>query len=189
METELKLDFAHTAVLAMDCQAGIVSIYAKPKEEFVERASSVLRVARTAGMPVVLVQVGFRPGLPEVSDRNKFFAAIKSSVQRQSLFQGEVGAIHPGLGPEPGDIIVVKHRVSAFAGTDLRVDPPCEANRHDRTVRHIDERRRAVDSTRSHRCRLPGCSHSRLLCGPGCRTSCRTTHPAIPCTRGGSDSG
>ncbi len=121
METELRLDFAHTAVLAMDCQAGIVSIYAKPKEEFVERASSVLRVARTAGMPVVLVQVGFRPGLPEVSDRNKFFAAIKSSVQRQSLFQGEVGAIHPGLGPEPGDIIVVKHRVSAFAGTDLEL--------------------------------------------------------------------
>ncbi|MGA7415268.1 MAG: isochorismatase family cysteine hydrolase [Bryobacteraceae bacterium] len=121
METELKLDFAHTAVLAMDCQAGIVSIYAKPKEEFVARASSVLRTARTTGMPVVLVQVGFRPGLPEVNDRNKFFVAIKSSVQHQSLFQGDAGAIHPDLGPEPGDIVVVKHRVSAFAGTDLEL--------------------------------------------------------------------
>lgn len=119
METGLSLDFAHTAVIAMDCQVGIVSIYAKPKEEFVERASSVLRAARTAGMTVVLIQVGFRPGLPEVSDRNKFFRAIKSSLQHQSLFQGSAGAIHPGLGPEPGDILVVKHRVNAFAGTDL----------------------------------------------------------------------
>ncbi len=121
MDTEMKFDFAHTAVLAMDCQAGIVSIYAKPKAEFVERASSVLRAARSAGMMVVLVQVGFRPGLPEVSDRNKFFAAIKSSSQHQSLFQGDLGAIQAELGPEPGDIVVVKHRVSAFAGTDLEM--------------------------------------------------------------------
>lgn len=121
MEIELKVDFAHTAVLAMDCQAGIVSIYAKPKEEFVERASSVLRTARTAGLPVVLVKVGFRPGLPEVTERNKLFAAIKSSVQHQRLFQGDAGAIHPELGPEAGDIVVVKHRVSAFAGTDLEL--------------------------------------------------------------------
>lgn len=121
MGTALTLDFAHTALLAMDCQASIVSIYAKPKEEFIERASSVLRAARTAGMMVVLVQVGFRPGLPELSNRDKLLAAIKSSPQRQSLFQGASGAIHPSLGPEPGDIVVTKHRVSAFAGTDLEM--------------------------------------------------------------------
>jgi nicotinamidase-related amidase len=115
----MSFDVAHTALVAMDCQAGIVSIYAKPQEEFVERASSVLRAARSAGMPVIQVQVGFRPGLPEVSDRNKLFAAIKSSSQHQKLFEGAAGAIHPKLGPEPGDIVVTKHRVSAFAGTDL----------------------------------------------------------------------
>jgi nicotinamidase-related amidase len=115
----MSFDVAHTALVAMDCQAGIVSIYAKPQEEFVERASSVLRAARSAGMPVIQVQVGFRPGFPEVSDRNKLFAAIKSSSQHQKLFEGAAGAIHPALGPEPGDIVVTKHRVSAFAGTDL----------------------------------------------------------------------
>ena len=119
MGTELALDAAHTALLAMDCQAGIVSIYAKPLEEFVERAASVLRTARGAGMPVILVQVGFRPGFPEVSDKNKIFSAIKTSAQHQKLFEGAAGAVHPALGPEPGDIIVTKHRVSAFAGTDL----------------------------------------------------------------------
>jgi len=119
MGTEPLFDVAHTALVAMDCQAGIVSIYAKPQEEFVERASSVLRAARSAGMPVIQVQVGFRPGFPEVSGRNKLFAAIKSSPQHQKLFEGAAGAIHPKLGPEPGDIVVTKHRVSAFAGTDL----------------------------------------------------------------------
>ncbi|HWE51014.1 MAG TPA: isochorismatase family cysteine hydrolase [Bryobacteraceae bacterium] len=107
------------AVLAMDCQAGLVSVYAKPPEEFAARASQVLQSARSAGLPVVHVQVGFRPGLPEISPRNKIFASLKSSAQHQKLFEGAAGAVHPALGPEPGDIVITKHRVSAFAGTDL----------------------------------------------------------------------
>jgi len=103
----------------MDCQTSIVSIYAKPQEEFLARASSVLRAGRAAGMTVIFIQVGFRPGLPEVSSRNKLFAAIQASTQHQSLFQGSAGMIHPALGPEPKDILVTKHRVSAFAGTDF----------------------------------------------------------------------
>jgi nicotinamidase-related amidase len=121
MGNDMAFDIAHTALLAMDCQAGIVSIYARPQEEFIERSSTVLRAARKAGMQVVHVQVGFRPGLPEVSSRNKLFAAIRSSPQHQQFFQGEAGAIHPALGPEPGDIVVTKHRVSAFTGTDLQM--------------------------------------------------------------------
>jgi nicotinamidase-related amidase len=105
----------------MDCQAVIVSIYAKPPEEFLARASSVLEATRRVGMPVIHVQVGFRPGLPEVSGRNKLLAAIKSSAAHQKVFEGPAGAIHPALGPEPGDIVVTKHRVSAFAGTDLEM--------------------------------------------------------------------
>ena len=113
------MDITHTAVLAMDCQAGIVSIYAKPPEEFIARAAGVLTAARNAGMRVIHIQVGFRPGLPEVSSRNKLFAAIKTSPEHQKLFEGSTGAIHPALGPEPSDVVVTKHRVSAFTGTDL----------------------------------------------------------------------
>jgi len=119
MDAALRFDVAHTAVVAMDCQAGIVSIYAKPPDEFAERASLVLQAARAAGMPVMHVQVGFRPGLPEVSDRNQLFAALKSNPEHQKLFLGAAGAIHPALGPEPSDIVVTKHRVSAFTGTDF----------------------------------------------------------------------
>jgi nicotinamidase-related amidase len=111
------MDLLHTAVVAMDCQAGIVSIYAKPLEGFIERASSVLKAARTAALPVIHIQVGFRPGLPEVSDRNKIFAAVKANPQHQKLFEGSAGAVHPALGPEAGNIVITKRRVSAFAGT------------------------------------------------------------------------
>jgi len=117
----LSLYPAHTAVLAMDCQAGVVSIYAKPPEPFLGRCSSVLRAARKAGIAVIHVKVGFRPGLPEVSTRNPLFAGIKSSPQHQKLFEGAAGAIHPALGPEPDDLVVTKHRISAFAGSDLQM--------------------------------------------------------------------
>jgi nicotinamidase-related amidase len=108
-----------TALLALDCQAGIVSVYAKPPEAFIEKALSALRAAREKDMQVFHVQVGFRPGLPEISARNKLFAAIINSPQHQEFFRGASGAIHPQLGPEPGDIVVTKHRVSPFTGTDL----------------------------------------------------------------------
>jgi nicotinamidase-related amidase len=121
MANALSLYPAHTALLGMDCQAGIVSIYAKPQEPFLERCSSVLRVARKIGMPVIHVKVGFRPGLPEVAMRNRLFGSVKSSPQHQNLFEGPAGAIHPTLGPEPDDIVVTKHRISAFSGTDLQM--------------------------------------------------------------------
>lgn len=119
MEKPFSIDTAHTAVLSMDLQTGIVSIYAKGQADLVSRAASLLKKARDLGLSVIHVQVGFRPGLPEVSSRNMLFSAIKSSVQHQQLFQGSAGAIHPAVAPQGEDIVITKHRISAFAGTDL----------------------------------------------------------------------
>lgn len=111
---------AHTAVLSMDCQAGIVSVYLKDdKEAFLARAAGVLNHARSKSMTVIHVQVGFRPGLPEVSPRNILLGAIKSSAAHQKLFQAPLAAIPPAIAPKEGEIVITKHRVSAFAGTDL----------------------------------------------------------------------
>src|SRR5258708_3950468 len=91
---------AHTAVLSMDCQTGIVSLYVKDdKDAFLIRASSALNHARSKGMMVIHIQVGFRPGLPEVSSRNLLLSAIKSSPQHQKLFQTPLGAIPPAIAP------------------------------------------------------------------------------------------
>jgi len=114
------IDPAHTAVLSMDCQAGIVSIYTKEnKDGFLARAKSVLDHARAKGMMIVHVQVGFRPGLPEVSWRNPLFGAVKASEQHQQLFREPHGRIAEAVAPRENEIVITKHRISAFTGTDL----------------------------------------------------------------------
>jgi nicotinamidase-related amidase len=112
------VDFHRAAVLPMDIQRGVVSVYVK-EEGWLERVTTVVRHARQRQVPVIQVRVAFRPGVPEASPRNMFLSAIKASLPHQRFFQGETGAIHPAVGPEDTDLLVTKTRVSAFAGTDL----------------------------------------------------------------------
>lgn len=110
---------ARTAVLCMDMQSGIVAAYAG--DDLVSRAAQVLRRCRSAGMTIIHVRVGFRPGFPEINPRNVLFSAIKSSPRWQQMFDGPASEIHPALAPQQTDIVVTKHRVSAFLGTDLEM--------------------------------------------------------------------
>jgi nicotinamidase-related amidase len=120
MSDTFTIDPAHTAVLSMDCQAGIVSIYTREgRDAFLARVASVLNHARAAGMTVIHVQLGFRPGLPEVSSRNALFGAVKSSEQHQQLFRGPHAAIPDAIAPQDDEVVITKRRISAFAGTDL----------------------------------------------------------------------
>ncbi len=121
MGDSLAFEPSRTAVLGMDLQAGIVANYAKNDPALPNRAANILQCARNLMMSVIHVQVGFRPGLPEVHPRNPLFGAIKRSPQHQQLFLGAAGAIHPTVAPQADDIVVTKHRISAFAGTDLEM--------------------------------------------------------------------
>jgi nicotinamidase-related amidase len=114
----LDVDFRRVAVLPMDIQRGVVSVYVKD-DGFVGRVAAVLRHARQQRLAVIHVKVAFRPGVPEASPRNMFLSAIKASPPHQQFFQGDSGAIHPGVGAEDTDLTVTKTHVSAFAGTDL----------------------------------------------------------------------
>jgi nicotinamidase-related amidase len=120
MPDTFTMDPVHTAVLSMDCQAGIVSIYTREgKDAFLSRVGNVLNHARAAGMTIIHIQLGFRPGLPEISSRNALLAAIKSSEQHQRLFREPLGAIPESIAPRDDEIVITKHRIGAFAGTDL----------------------------------------------------------------------
>ncbi len=121
MTAQFSFGPARTAVLSMDNQAGIVASYANDQQALVARGASVLQRARSLEMCVIHIQVGFRPGMPEVSPRNLLFGAIKNSARHQKLFEGELAAIHPGLAPQQEDIVITKLRVSAFRGTDLEL--------------------------------------------------------------------
>jgi nicotinamidase-related amidase len=110
-----------SALLVMDVQQVVVDRY--PDPGYLPRLRTATDAARTAGIPVIYVVVGFRPGAPEVSPRNKAFG--KAALNLRALGPGPVDEaitrIHPGIAPQPGDILVTKRRVSAFAGSDLDV--------------------------------------------------------------------
>lgn len=109
-----------SALLIMDCQIGIVARVPTGADAALQRAATLLPAARRAGIPVIYVQVGFRRGYPEVSKRNQSFSAMSQTGQFVIPDDPDAG-IHPAVAPAPDDIIVVKKRVSAFAGSDLEM--------------------------------------------------------------------
>ena len=67
-----------TALLVMDMQNAIVERFAAAG--VLERAVAAATAARAHGVPVIFVRVAFRPGHPEVSPRNRAFAALAGSA-------------------------------------------------------------------------------------------------------------
>lgn len=101
----------------MDFQTELVAMFGDRAAPALARAAELGAAARAAGLPIVYVTVGFRPGYPEVSPRNAAFATLAQGNRFVTTTPG--ADIAPALGPQPTDVVVVKHRVSAFAGTDL----------------------------------------------------------------------
>jgi len=75
----------------------------------------LIAAARAKGIPVVYVIVGFRPGYPEISPDNKGFSALKQAGRLVNP------TVSPLLSPLASEPVVVKKRISAFAGSDLDV--------------------------------------------------------------------
>src|SRR6202030_1496399 len=117
MADNLSIDRPTSALLVMDLQARVVDNYAAGAEALLNRTAKLIAAARTAGIRVIYVVVGFRPGYPEVSDRNATFNGLKASGAFGT--GAENAKIHPAVAPLAQEIVVTKHRVSAFAGTDL----------------------------------------------------------------------
>ncbi|MFC4121735.1 cysteine hydrolase family protein [Nonomuraea zeae] len=106
-----------SALLVMDVQRVVVERY--PDPGYLPRLRKAVEAARAGGVPVIYVVVGFRPGYPEISARNKMFGPLAGAPADAG--SGEATRIHPDVAPEPGDVVVTKRRVSAFAGSDLDV--------------------------------------------------------------------
>lgn len=102
---------AKQALLVLDVQKVIVDRYADPA--YLPRLREAIDAARAGGVPVIYAAVAFRPGFPEIDVRNKMFGPLKARAVTAD------NEIHPAVAPEPGDIVVTKRRVSAFAGSDL----------------------------------------------------------------------
>ena len=102
-----------SALLVMDVQDGVVERLGSP--ELLEHLSAAVDAARAGGVRVIYVVVGFRPGYPEVSARNRAFSAITDSGQFLQV------SVHEAVAPRGDEPVVFKKRVSAFAGGDLEM--------------------------------------------------------------------
>ena len=115
---DLTLDNNKTALLMADFHADTMGVnpVVQQRQTF-NRAKEVLDAARNAGMFIAYIVVNFRPGFPEISDRNKTFSQRKTSGPTPA--SDPVTLIHPSVTPQEGEPVIVKHRVNAFFGTDL----------------------------------------------------------------------
>jgi nicotinamidase-related amidase len=102
----------------MDVQNGIVARFGD-NTAYLDRLARSIDAARAANHPVIYVRVAFRDGYPEVSPANKAFSALTGAGGMTETDQAT--QVHERVAPQPGDVTVVKKRVSAFAGSDLDV--------------------------------------------------------------------
>jgi nicotinamidase-related amidase len=109
-----------TALLVMDMQNGIVERI-DADGSALARVGAAAAAARDADVPVIFVRVAFRPGYAETSPRNKGFSALAEHAGDTFTVHSPATQVHASLGPEPGEPVVVKKRVSAFAGSELEV--------------------------------------------------------------------
>lgn len=108
----------NSALLVMDMQAGILGRLSDASKILIN-VSAAIAHARVKKIHVIYIVVGFRQGAPEISMNNKGFAIAKESFGNMDMTH--FMNVHEDLEPLKGDIIVVKRRVSAFAGSDLEV--------------------------------------------------------------------
>lgn len=108
---------ANSALLVMDVQNGIVARYAN--ERALVPLQQAVTQARAHQIPVIFVRVAFRPGYPDISPNNRSFAAIRD---RGGMAETDAATqIWAGVQPQAGEVVVVKRRVSAFAGSGLEL--------------------------------------------------------------------
>ena len=111
------LEAAHTALLVMDFQAGIVA-RAPQAEELVERARAAIHLVRDWGGQVGYVRVASEDEDFDVPDSSRMGASLRGSGQAFHA-DSPTTAIDERVTPEVGDVVVRKTRIGAFSTTDL----------------------------------------------------------------------
>lgn len=83
----------------------------------IERGARALGVARGLGIPVIHVRIAFPPGYHGI---NRHTPMGRFMLEHEALLEGSRGAeIIPDLAPSGDELVLTKHMVSAFAGTNL----------------------------------------------------------------------
>jgi nicotinamidase-related amidase len=88
------------------------------KHGCLEKTARVVEASRAAGIPVVYVNIEFRPGFPEL--KKPTYPLIESIQERNAFLRGSWDAAVPEeLAQADDDIVVINFNSSAFSHTDL----------------------------------------------------------------------
>ena len=104
-----------TALIVGDIQRGITSNYAFARQ-VVPPLADLLPRARAAGILVVFVRIAFRVNRADLPPDNALFSAF---FDAGDIFHEGAAGTTIDLPVEDQDVVVLKRRASAFAGTDL----------------------------------------------------------------------
>jgi nicotinamidase-related amidase len=122
MYTVERIDPATTALIVVDMQNDFVAP-AAPLETPAGRAmvpnlQRALACCREVGIPVIYTAHVHRPGGCDLG----LLAHAPPIARGEALVDGSPGAaIYPAVAPRDGEIVIRKHRFSAFYGTDLEM--------------------------------------------------------------------
>jgi nicotinamidase-related amidase len=106
------------ALLVMDMQNGTVSHF-KDNLEVLRPVQKSVEAARQHDIQVIFVRIGFSEGYPEIGPRSRLFSRV--SAYGAMTLTDTATQIHESVQPQPGEPVVTKYRVSAFAGSTLEV--------------------------------------------------------------------
>jgi len=134
----VEIDLAQSAVVVVDMQNAFASKHGmldiagvdiSGAPTVIQSIAGVLEAARRAGVPVVYLQMGFKPDLsnsggPSAPNWHKELAlrlmACRPELKGKLLTEGTWDfAIVDALKPQAGDLVIVKSRYSGFASTTL----------------------------------------------------------------------
>lgn len=104
-----------TALIVGDIQRGITSTYAFARQ-VVPPLIELLPRARAAGVLVVFVRTAFRVNRADLPPGSALFTGF---FETGDIFHEGAAGTAIDLPMQPEDVVVLKRRASAFAGTDL----------------------------------------------------------------------
>ena len=104
-----------TALIIGDVQRGITGAYPFARQ-VVPPLTELLPRARAAGVLVVLVRIAFRANGADLPPGNALFSAFFAA---RDVFHEGMAGNEIDLPVRDEDVVVLKRRASAFAGTDL----------------------------------------------------------------------
>ncbi|WP_182187879.1 cysteine hydrolase family protein [Pectinatus frisingensis] len=114
----MEKQYDKTVLLVMDMENGIVTQFIKDKNKLLP-VKKAITAARQNNIQVIFVRVGFSAGYPEIDSNNRAFSEIK---QTGKMLLGNLETdICESCKPNCGELIITKHRISAFTGSTLEI--------------------------------------------------------------------